>query len=464
MDAILTFTAGIAVCVGAYVLAKKNLNDVDWVQSFYDLEKLQADRVNRVQNPIGWSNGTPLPPTYYINLDRSPDRRAKIEEQFDMYNIPRPTRVPAVDGAAWVVSKGYTKPHWVTPGMTPAEIGCTQSHINAVQLARRHGHQRALILEDDIEFRALPYWPRTPLEVIDMGPSGWGIIRLWCLTAPETETFKDSLIKLKGERTSAAAYIVSSKGMDDILLSANTYKEHKVGLADYYIWSLTPTYTYQTPLIVPSVTRSTIKHINGTWCHTGTLRDYLRLSQLNNPHLQSRTFKRPQELTNVPKHKPIYWAYAGVSTSHLPTTAALVRINDSNVCTYSQLTNPAFVNILPETVRELYLMYTILFEYGGVWVMKGDTNDSTTELATVGWKNGKWTGRAPGSIGVRSCEVVRPNVSAMSSRIMGFGKHLMEDDPRYNMWLWASTLVDSPEKTLEAYTKDILEVYPYAMF
>jgi GR25 family glycosyltransferase involved in LPS biosynthesis len=78
---------------------------------------------------------------YYINLDRSPDRRAAMEAQLGRFDLTeRYRRFQAVDGAL----SGYASPR-----LTPGELGCFASHH---QLLRQnldcasHLH----IIEDDV--------------------------------------------------------------------------------------------------------------------------------------------------------------------------------------------------------------------------------------------------------------------------------------------------------------------------
>ncbi|MEJ0012194.1 MAG: glycosyltransferase family 25 protein [Bauldia sp.] len=75
----------------------------------------------------------------YINLDRSADRRARMEQQFAALGLSGLyRRLPAVDGA--------TLPP--RPGATPGERGVFRSHIAAIGLAAESGGPLH-VLEDD---------------------------------------------------------------------------------------------------------------------------------------------------------------------------------------------------------------------------------------------------------------------------------------------------------------------------
>ena len=77
---------------------------------------------------------------YYINLDRSPDRRAAMEAQLATLDPPATySRFPAVDG----------NPHGiVSDTLTDADIGCLTSHYLLLH-AHRDGAAHLHVIEDD---------------------------------------------------------------------------------------------------------------------------------------------------------------------------------------------------------------------------------------------------------------------------------------------------------------------------
>ena len=118
--------------------------------------------------------------TWVINLDRAPERLARIGARLDALGVPW-TRFPAVEGkllgaaeqAARLDQAGFERRHGMTPSL--GELGCYLSHVRLMQafLATEHGF--ALILEDDVEpTAALP-------EVLQnlMAASGlWDMVKL----------------------------------------------------------------------------------------------------------------------------------------------------------------------------------------------------------------------------------------------------------------------------------------------
>lgn len=93
----------------------------------------------------------------YINLDRSPERRARCEQQLLQHGLtPYYQRLPGVDGT--LVHEDY-------PGtkFSPAKLGCWLSHLKAMEQGLEHD-QHHHILEDD--FQLTPVF-RTFAETLD---------------------------------------------------------------------------------------------------------------------------------------------------------------------------------------------------------------------------------------------------------------------------------------------------------
>ena len=87
-------------------------------------------------------------PIYWINLDRSKDRKLLIENQFKKYGITNHTRIPAVDGSnieKLIINKIRNENKW---NAKLGEIGCYLSHCEA--LKKINENDKILILEDDI--------------------------------------------------------------------------------------------------------------------------------------------------------------------------------------------------------------------------------------------------------------------------------------------------------------------------
>lgn len=78
---------------------------------------------------------------FYINLDRSPDRRAFMQDQLGRLGMDWVRRFPAIDAAQVQVPPGCT--------LLPGELACLHSHLEVLRQAPRD--RCTLVLEDDPE-------------------------------------------------------------------------------------------------------------------------------------------------------------------------------------------------------------------------------------------------------------------------------------------------------------------------
>lgn len=163
-------------------------------------------------------------PIYYINLDRSINRKIHMESQKDMYNLDM-TRVSAIDGKklnknmdilnfngrAFKYYNNFNK-------SSLSELGCLFSHYKAIYTAFENGDLYALILEDDISFSLLPYWPVDLEQIINEAPHDWNIISLYKQVCFNN---KEPYIKYSQNKEndcySTLAYIINRKGMENCL-------------------------------------------------------------------------------------------------------------------------------------------------------------------------------------------------------------------------------------------------------
>jgi len=92
--------------------------------------------------------------TWVINLDRAPDRLARIRAQLDHLALPF-TRWPAVDAQvlrpeqrAALDDAAYQQKHGMTPVL--GELGCYLSHVEVMRAFLASSATHALVLEDDV--------------------------------------------------------------------------------------------------------------------------------------------------------------------------------------------------------------------------------------------------------------------------------------------------------------------------
>lgn len=91
--------------------------------------------------------------TWVVNLDRAPERLARISSQLQRLGLPF-ARLPAVDARALTAEQrgaldeaAYCRKHGMTPVL--GELGCYLSHVQAMRLFQDSGAEFGLILEDD---------------------------------------------------------------------------------------------------------------------------------------------------------------------------------------------------------------------------------------------------------------------------------------------------------------------------
>lgn len=91
---------------------------------------------------------------YVISLPKDVERRNRFSEQFSLKNHQF-SYIPAINGKALDTSFYFDKilPFFLMHGvlMSPSEVGCALSHLNALKKFLDSEYSHAIILEDDIE-------------------------------------------------------------------------------------------------------------------------------------------------------------------------------------------------------------------------------------------------------------------------------------------------------------------------
>ncbi len=117
--------------------------------------------------------------TWVINLDRAPERLARISAQLQALGLPY-TRLPAVDARALKPEQNaaldeaaYRRKHGMTPVL--GELGCYLSHVEAMRRFLDSDAAVALILEDDVLLlSSLP----AVLQGLMAHPGRWDMVKL----------------------------------------------------------------------------------------------------------------------------------------------------------------------------------------------------------------------------------------------------------------------------------------------
>jgi len=203
-------------------------------------------------------------PCYYINLDRSPERR-KFMEQLTEPIKDRTTRVSAIDGKKHTETSMDGVLYVTNYKLSNSQIACSLSHIKTLQLIEEAGHDAALVMEDDASFELMPFWPKNYIQtILKEIPDDVGIVQLywgrhsekWC-NVSDTHKLQQVTKPCYG----TVAYIVTRRGVQDILaytlpdrngpvqlISTDGFPE--CGAADMFLYQLTKVYNTSLPIMV----------------------------------------------------------------------------------------------------------------------------------------------------------------------------------------------------------------------
>jgi glycosyl transferase, family 25 len=217
-------------------------------------------------------------PVFYINLDRSTDKRHKMDSQLNHYfnNIQR---VAGIDGKKL---KPYIYKNQIDNnvsydlanfegaigrGNPSSVLGCLLSHIKTILLINEKGYDNAIILEDDTDLQYYPKWDTTIQAIINEAPDDWDIIKLFSSNQSklkeDVELFKKGIKYRKlpqdniGSEWSTGCYIINKRGISKIMkdIKNNEFKidknEYKHLVADYYLYNNKNVYEYTKPLVAP---------------------------------------------------------------------------------------------------------------------------------------------------------------------------------------------------------------------
>ncbi len=212
---------------------------------------------------------------YWINLDRSPDRRKRMKKMFKdpVFRGKKIIRISAVDGKASnidnVLNANFDEIQ--LDKFSRVEYACTLSHLNTIKQFSESNNQVALILEDDITLEYKKYWKKSAKEVMNEAPSDWEILQL-CINSHTIP--KKMYTKQKGYTYfSTGAYIINQAGAKKILNNSDSiYRLNKnIGhTADIYLYLITNTYVYKYPYFTYTYNETSTIHQDHINDHNAT--------------------------------------------------------------------------------------------------------------------------------------------------------------------------------------------------
>lgn len=205
---------------------------------------------------------------YWINLDRSLDRRQRMEQMFKdpAFKGKKIVRISAVDGKASNIDQVLNANF---EGMQPdkftkVEYACTLSHLNTIREFSKSNEEVALVMEDDMTLEFKPYWKKSVKQIMDNAPSDWEIIQLCYILQNNNLNLPNKIYTKNNNRYfSTGAYIINKKNnnIPKIIHSSNP-------TADLYLYNIFNTYVYKYPMFIYSndeistIHQDHIKHHN----------------------------------------------------------------------------------------------------------------------------------------------------------------------------------------------------------
>ena len=217
-------------------------------------------------------------PVFYINLDRSTDKREKMENQLKLH-FNNFQRISGVDGSKLHPNiytnkinnnTSYNLKNFdgtIGRGNPSSVLGCLLSHIKTILLVDEKGYNNAVILEDDMDLQYYPKWNTTIETIINEAPDNWDIIKLFSLNQSklkdDVNLFKKGIKYRKlpqddiESEWSTGFYIINKRGVSKIMkdIQNNEFKidknKYKHLVADYYLYKNKNVYEYTKPLVAP---------------------------------------------------------------------------------------------------------------------------------------------------------------------------------------------------------------------
>ena len=161
-----------------------------------------------IQNPFeGITN------IYYINLERSKDRRKYMEQLLKdpMFQNIQIFRVEGVDGE-FEKMEDFLDFHQCQkhPRMTNKEFACTISHFRAIHEFAMTDDPVALIFEDDVSTEFVPFWKESLAELMRNAPADWECLQLSYILFEFYHIHKYEKWEMQKNFCGTAAYLITN--------------------------------------------------------------------------------------------------------------------------------------------------------------------------------------------------------------------------------------------------------------
>lgn len=240
---------------------------------------------------------------YYINLDRSKNRRNFMDSRYN-----NSIRISGYDGDLLNTYTDIKLPSICNEDKY--QLGCSLSHLKAIFQAYKNGDDSAIILEDDIDNKYKKKWTKSLDEIIKNAPIDAECVKLFNNNINVVNNFlklKEDYCPWNRYHWSTGCYYINRKGMEK--LYNMFYKNNIIDIsqnlinyvADYgIIYNNLVTYNYTKPLFCikkyKSLIQKTCINTNDFCILNHTIKTFF-----NNLRHKSKKKKKPR----IAKHKKI---------------------------------------------------------------------------------------------------------------------------------------------------------------
>lgn len=141
---------------------------------------------------------------FYINLAKDVDRNEYMIAQFNEFDITNYERIEAIQVLEQQQPSSYRNFIKTDEKYILNSIGCRQSHLNAIKLAKERGYKKVLIFEDDILIL------QNPNDILHMNAMTTQVADMFYFGGLQEPHYR-------GQVVGAYAYCITNKVFDDIL-------------------------------------------------------------------------------------------------------------------------------------------------------------------------------------------------------------------------------------------------------
>ena len=202
-------------------------------------------------------------PIYWINLDRSKERKEYMTKNFKKYKVNN-YRFSAING--YNLKKyphiKFTKKQKEV--YESGELGCVSSHINLIIELYKHGVNEAIIMEDDISINTLPKMKYKIKDIANNAPKDWEVLQLHTSNHKLIKEYlSNSILYVRsGDKLyGTCSYLINRKGMkklyDICYKKGNIVFPDEDIIADHFIYNTCITYYFTKPLFIHLAGKST---------------------------------------------------------------------------------------------------------------------------------------------------------------------------------------------------------------